>query len=393
MWRIPGIPALTTVTLLAFSGYAALLSVGPLWAVHGGAGTAGAGTVNGVLLLFTVLTQPLVPTGLRRLGWRPVLMIGMVLLGLPPLAYTASDALWVTLAISAVRGIGFAILTVTGSAAVAELVEPARRGAAIGVYGLAIAVPQLVLLPGAPWLAEHVSFGLVFMISSLPLLGIIAAPALARAIENSTGSPSPDPSAMSATADGQLRRLLRPVVLLLGVTLVGGAVLTFLPQMSDSTLTAVGLFLLTLTAALARWRAGPLADRHGAQRFLGPLVALTAASVSAVAWSVRDTGSTQAAPLLAGLAVLGVCYGGLQNLTLVTLFRSVTRDFYSRASAVWNLGFDLGTGLGSVLIGFLAAGTSFAVALLAAAALSLATLPLALFRPHRPGSGAAPPVP
>ena len=52
---------LAAMTCAGFSGYALLLTVAPLWAVEGGAGTAGSGLVNGVLLLFTVLTQLLVP--------------------------------------------------------------------------------------------------------------------------------------------------------------------------------------------------------------------------------------------------------------------------------------------------------------------------------------------
>ena len=380
-------PALAIMTMLGFCGYSALLPVAPLWAVHGGAGTAGAGLVNGVLLLFTVLTQPLVPAGLRRLGWAPVMVSGMLLLGLPPLVHLASDGLWVTLGVSAVRGLGFGILTVTGSAATAELVDPLRRGQAIGVYGLAAAVPQLVFLPGAPWLAEHVGFWVVFTISALPLLGVSAALALSRAIESSAPVGTGPGRPAARVAGGQLRHLLRPMVLLLGVTLVGGAVLSFLPQMSSSaTLTSIGLFLLTLTAALSRWRAGSLADRYGPRPFLWPLVALTAVSISTVAWSVSDSASTSAWALLVGLAVLGVSYGGLQNLTLVASFAAVTRDHYSRASAVWNIGFDLGTGLGSVMIGLVAAGSSFTVALLVAAALSLVTLPLTVARPAGPGT-------
>ncbi len=394
MWRAQGMPALTAMTLLGFAGYSALLPVAPLWAVHGGAGTAGAGLVNGVLLLFTVLTQPLVPAALRRLGWGPVLVTGMVLLGLPALLHIVSDELWVTLLLSAVRGLGFGILTVTGSAAVAELVEPTRRGKAIGLYGLSIAAPQLVLLPGSPWLAQHVGFWLVFVLGAIPLLGSGAALALARAIQQLPTHPADTaPSAAAAASGGEITHLLRPMVLLLGVTLVGGAVLSFLPQMSSSTtLTTAGLLMLTLLAALSRWRVGALADRYGAQPFLWPLVVLTTVSVTAVAWSVRDPDATSALPLLIGLAVLGVCYGGLQNLTLVTSFESVTRAYYSRASAVWNVGFDLGTGLGSVIIGLVAAGASFTVALLVTAAISLATLPLAVLRPRPRDLSGTPPA-
>ena len=58
-------------------------------------------------------------------------------------------------------------------------------------------------------------------------------------------------------------------------------------------------------------------------------------------------------------AVLGIAYGGLQNLTLLLSFAAVERGRYGTASAVWNIGFDLGTALGSVLIGAIAAGADF----------------------------------
>src|SRR5690606_15298051 len=71
--RTPGLPLVLAMTFLSFSGYAALLPVAPLWVVHGGAGSVGAGMVNGVLMLVTVLTQLVIPTALRRFGWGPVL--------------------------------------------------------------------------------------------------------------------------------------------------------------------------------------------------------------------------------------------------------------------------------------------------------------------------------
>ena len=61
VWREPGMPALLLLTAAGFSGYAALLPVAPLWAVHGGADAAGSGFVNGLLLLATIATQPFVP--------------------------------------------------------------------------------------------------------------------------------------------------------------------------------------------------------------------------------------------------------------------------------------------------------------------------------------------
>lgn len=370
--RLPGMRLLVALTVLSFSGYAALLPVAPLWAVHGGAGATGAGLVNGVLMLFTVLTQLLVPAALRRLGWAPVLVAGALLLGLPSAAFPLSDALGPILGLSALRGLGFGVITVTGSAIVAELVPPARRGRAIGVYGLAIAGPQVLLVSAGPWIVDQVGFAATFTVGTLPVLGVVPAVLLARVLEHVPQPPGRAP----------YLRLLRPMVLLLGVTLAGGALITFMAQMSGSAaLSTLALALLTGTAALSRWRLGALADRFGPQAFIAPLVVLTAVGMAATAWAVRDPAATGVLALALGAAAVGISYGGLQNLTLVVAFQAVDRPHYGSASAVWNIGFDAGTGLGAVVIGMVAAGASFSTAMLVGGALSLLTLPVALWRP------------
>ena len=381
VYRAPGMPALLLVTLAGFTGYAVLLPTAALWVLRGGADLAGAGLVNGVVLLFTVLTQPVIPALLRRFGWGPVLATGVGLMGAPSLAHLLTDALAPTLALSAVRGLGFGVLTVTGSAAVAELVDPRRRGAAVGAYGLAIALPLVAVLPVAPWLAEEVSFAVVFGLGALPLLGIPGALALGRHFHQRAASePAATPSSTSVVVPaGRLRGiapLIPPMLLLLGITLPGGAVLTFAPQLVDDPgLVVLLLVALNATAALARWRIGSFADIKGPGAFVPPLVVLGTLGMAGVALAVHWT-----APVLLVVsgAVLGIAYGGLQNLTLLLSFAAVERGRYGTASAVWNIGFDLGTALGSVLIGAIAAGADFTVALLVAAGITLATLPLTL---------------
>lgn len=392
---------LSVMTCAGFSGYAVLLTVAPLWAVEGGASTAGSGLVNGVLLLFTVLTQLFVPRALQRFGWGPVLAVGLALLGLPGVLLSLSDDLGVILALSAVRGVGFGVLTVTGSAAVAALVSAERRGEAIGAYGLAVAAPNLVLLPAGPWIAETIGFWVAFVLSALPVVGIPAALRLASTLHlaapdlhpGGTVSTDPhDPPASLESVGDAYRQLLRPVLMLLAVTLAGGAVITFTPQMVDRPgVAAGGLLLMGLSAALSRWRIGVLADRYGAQRFLLPLILLTGVAMALVSWSVATSGSVRVVSFLVAMLLIGLCYGALQNLTLVISFAAVSRRHHNRASAVWNIGFDAGTALGSVAVGVVAELTSFATAFLVAGAVAVATLPLGLKRyavtgPRRSGT-------
>lgn len=366
-------PLLILMTGLGFSGYSALLPVAPMWAAQGGAGPVGSGLVNGVLMLFTVLAQLMVPTSLRRFGWAPVLVAGMLLLGLPSAALALSDDLVPILVISALRGLGFGVLTVTGSALVAELVNPARRGKAIGVYGLAVAGPQVLFVSTGPWIVEQLSYELIFAVGLLPAAAVVPAVILGRAVERVPRAEERAPYV----------RLLQPMVLLLAVTLAGGALITFMAQMSHSAvLSMVALLFLTVAAAITRWLVGLLSDRFGPRTFVWPLVLCTALGMAGIAWAVSDPGATLVLPLLVGASLVGVSYGGLQNLTLVMSFQVVERPHYGSASAVWNIGFDTGTGLGAVLIGAIAAGASFSTAMLIGGAISLLTLPLALHGRH-----------
>ncbi|HRN30078.1 MAG TPA: MFS transporter, partial [Terrimesophilobacter sp.] len=238
VWRAPGIPQLIVMTSTGFAGFALLMPVAPMWAAQGGANATGVGFVTGVFMFCTVAVQLFVPRLLRAYGWGPVLVAGLLLLGLPAPLHLLSDALPLVLTLAAVRGAGFAILTVTGSSAIAELIEPARRGRAIGAFGLASAAPQVVVLPLAPWVAENFGFATVFIAALAPLLGVGAAYRLGHRIDNLPRHPDLENPNLQ---DG-LRRfagLVPPMVLLLGVTLAGGALITFVPQFAPDALLAM----------------------------------------------------------------------------------------------------------------------------------------------------------
>lgn len=373
-------PQLGLISVTGFAGYAALLAVAPLWAVHGGATEAGAGLVNGVLLATTVLAQLAVPRALATWGTGPVLAVGLLLLGLPAPAYLLSDGLLWVLALSALRGVGFGVLTVTGSAVAAHLVAPTRRGAAIGAYGLAVAVPNLLLLPASVPIAEGPGFATVFWIAALPVLGVPAALRLGRVLRD-LGHDRPAPTTQAAGVPDRraLLAIVPPTLVLFAVTMAGGSLLTFAPLLGGPATATALLLGMGLTAALARWLVGHLADRHGARQFLAPLLVLAAASMAACAWAVA---TDRPWALVAAATLLGVAYGALQNLTLVVAFAAVEPSRIPVASAGWNIGFDAGTASGSVVAGALAATWSFPAALAVMAGISLAAVVPAMSRPR-----------
>ncbi|MEV7866673.1 MFS transporter [Streptomyces sp. NPDC088124] len=384
--RAAGIPHLLVVVLFCFSGFALLLPVSPAWAVHGGADEFGAGLVTAVLMAATVLAQLCVRTTLRTLGWSRTLALGALLLGLPSLLQALSDHLLPVLLTTALRGAGFGIVTVCGATAAAVLAPRGRQGAAIGLYGLAVALPQVVLTSAAPWLTHTFALPAVIACGVLPVLALPWTRALGHAVEARTGSPEPQdgPARNPAPATTVLRRIRRPLAVLLLVTAAGGAVLAFAPQFTTTpALAATGLLALTATAALARWGCGELADRIALRPITG-ILALTACAGTALIASAVGSDSATVPALMAGLLLLGAAYGGLQSLTLVQAFHYAGAENRHATSVAWNIGYDAGTGLGSLMLGLAAQVATFSAGFVTLSVLLAAAALTVLLASHNP---------
>ncbi|KAF2775861.1 transmembrane transport protein [Streptomyces sp. OM5714] len=371
-----------------FAGLALLLPVSPAWAVAGGADEFGAGLVTAVLMTATVLAQLCVRATLRTIGWPRTLALGALLLGLPALLQSLSDHLLAILLTTALRGAGFGIVTVCGATAAAALAPRGRQGAAIGLYGLAVALPQVALTPAAPWLMGTFALPAIVACGVLPVLALPWTRSLGRAVEARTDAPPaedgrvehPDPTTTV------LRRILLPLTVLLLVTAAGGAVLTFAPQFTSTpTLAATGLLALTATAALARWGCGELADRIAPRPVTALLAATACAGLALIALAVRaDDGAILA--LLSGLLLLGAAYGGLQSITLVQAFDLAGAENRHVTSVAWNIGYDAGTGLGSLALGLAAQAATFSAGFTVMSVVMAATvLAVVIARTPSPG--------
>ncbi|MGH3229588.1 MAG: MFS transporter [Streptosporangiaceae bacterium] len=357
-----GMPWLLGAAALWFSGFALLLPVAPLWVIRGGSDDLGAGLVTAVMMAGTVLAQLSMRRVLPMLGWRWTLVLGSGLLGVPALGHLATDRLGPVIALAALRGLGFGIVTVCAANAVAAFAPPGRRGRAIGALGLASAAPQFVLTPVAPWLAERAGFGIVFTLAVLPALAIPLAWPIARAAGQ--GDRVPADGAGPATAAALWRAVAGPVAALVVVTAAGGAILTFTPHILASPALAFwGLLAFTGAAAASRWGAGGIADRFGATVAIAPLLFAGALGLAAIG---LGAGPVHDAPgrvlVISGLLLAGVANGGLQNLTLTQAFTAAGEPARSSVSIVWNLSFDAGTGLGALATGAIATASSYSAA-------------------------------
>lgn len=110
--------------LAAMSSFYLLLSVVPLYSTDRGIGGLGAGLSTGVLMFASVAAELVTPRLAARIGYRRLLMVGLVLLGAPALALNACTSLVPLMALCVIRGLGFAIIVVGVGALAAETILP-----------------------------------------------------------------------------------------------------------------------------------------------------------------------------------------------------------------------------------------------------------------------------
>ncbi|QYJ05640.1 MFS transporter [Nocardioides panacisoli] len=365
---------LLAATLATFANYAPLLSVGALWADAGGAGSAGAGSLTAVMMAGTVAAQLSMGVLLRLLSLRSMFVLGALLLGVPTLAYLPSQELWWLLAVSAVRGVGFGMVVVAGSALVAVLVPPAERGRAAGQYGVAVGLPAVLLLPLGVWLVEQVGFAPIFWTAAL--LAVAAVPLLRGMTDDRLLVASPTTPTDALASGRRWTPLLAPWVLLLAVACAYGGVVTFVPlTLPSSDVASVVLFVASAAMITGRWAAGVLSDRTGATTLLLMTGIATAALGMAGLGVALDLDSGAALLAVPAAAAYGVGFGAIQNETLVLMFQRAGPGAHGRASTVWNLAYDAGSGFGAYAIGVLALPLDMGGAFLVAALAIVLVLP------------------
>jgi predicted MFS family arabinose efflux permease len=357
------------------------LSVVPLYAKTAGAG-AGAGLATGMLLLTTVGVELVTPRLVARTGYRLALSFGLVCMGLPALALLAPPDLALTVAVSAIRGAGFAVVTVAGGTLTASLIPAQRRGEGLALTGVVSGVPALACLPLGVWVAARWGFAPVFVATAATaLLALTAIPGLPDRKVRASGTET----SASLAGHGILSvlgrpSLTRPAALFSASTMAAGVLVTFLPlaitQRSASVVT-IALFAQPAMSTLTRLAAGRFGDRHGHRLLLYPGIALAAAGMAAIA----ATGTP--ALVIGGAAVFGAGFGLLQNATLALMYAQTGREGYDAVSAVWNAAYDAGMGVGAIGMGLVAGGLGYPVTFLVTAAIVLAALTLARGRARR----------
>jgi predicted MFS family arabinose efflux permease len=223
----------------------------------------------------------------------------------------------------------------------------------------------IIALPLGVWLATRFGFAPVFMASAaIALAGIAATLVFPARTETNQAS-------LGMLAGLRAPHLLRPALVFLTVAMASGIITTFLPIVfgaAASRFVVLALLAQAVAVTAARWLAGRFGNRRDSRMLVIPSLIASCFGVATLA----TTG--QPVLVVIGMLAFGAGFGGLQNASLALMFGRVPKSGYDAASAIWNLAYDAGNGIGAIAFGVLAVATGYPIAFAVTAAIIMGAL-------------------
>jgi MFS family permease len=280
------------------------------------------GVVMGLYNAVGIVCQPLVGPWVDALGRRPFMLLGVGLALAAALFAAAAPAIGVLALVRVLQGLAFSCFFVANYSYVIDIVEPGRRGWALGIYGVAGLVGTAIAPLLGEWTIRRHGFRPLFMLAAGVM---VVAGSLVWGLREREREGSPPVRGFPWERGGlaEVFQLSMAVIFFFG--LGAGTIFVFLPTFAEHLgVRALALFYTaySLSAIGVRVFGGRLSDIHGRRAVIVPsMFAQTGATalLAAVAFSVSRASSTPVVPVLFLTGLLaggahGFLYPGLAAL-------------------------------------------------------------------------------
>ncbi len=363
--RSRSLACLVAATFFHFASLYYLFPTLPLYVRDLGGSTSDVGLIIGILTLTSLAWRPFLGAWMDRTGRRGFLLAGAGAYVLASLGYWAIRSVPGLLLWRVFHGLGLATFSTAAASLAADLAPSGRRGATMGVFGLA----QAAALTVGPGIGQ-----LILRAFGYPGLFLGAASTAFASV--ACGVILPGIPFHSSRAAGESRArawalrdtAVAPAAVQFAASVAYGTIISFIAVVArDRGLGSVGVFFtfLALSSLGVRLVAGKAYDAWGAVFVLTPLFVALATGMALLAIAGEPLLFLVAA-VLAGLGI-----GGTHTTLLAWVVDHSAPERHARSVAGFAACWELGVGGGTVVMGRLAETAGFEAMFLLVAALPL----------------------
>ena len=374
------------VTLLFFIAFYTLIVPLPRYLAGVGLHDWQVGLVLGAFGIASLIGRPLAGLATDRLGRRGVIFAGAALFVVGVLSVQLTNNVWLLLCARILQALGYVAVTTSATARITDVTPAAQRASTIAAFGIAANIAMTLTPASVDALINAGLLGLpnTFILAALLAIGCVllttqfgeegAEEEQGRKGEREKGSDLDSHSALRTPHSALWvlpRSILEPwlAAALLGVGF--GAWLQYLPLLTQRRgVEPSGILYAVYGIAIIATRVvtGPWLDR-GYER------ALLAISFALMALGLAIFAFTQSFFTYVPATMLIAASGGILHPLLMAMHvRFMPEEMRGRAVATFYLGFDLGNGIGTWLLGFVLDSFGLAALFSGAAASALVGL-------------------
>lgn len=347
LWTKPFIQ-MTVGMLFLFTGFYLLLPTLPLYIKHLGGSETQVGLAAGAFTLTAVVFRPMVGGLVDRYGRRAFYVWGLIFFVLSMYLYDWVGSILLLLALRILHGASWAFSTTSIGTVITDLIPISRRGEGMGWYGMAMTVAMAIGPMLGTYIVSGYSFRTLFLVATgLSLIAFILA-YMTRA---------PYQAKPSAGRIQLVEKSVLPVTAAIFFLAVAyGGITTFLPLFAESIRVNPGTFFLVYAVALTLIRpfAGKLSDRFGEAAVIIPSLVVTAGALIVLSQSSGLPG------LITAAILYGIGFGSAQPALQAATLRIAPENRRGAANASFMTAFDLGIGLGAIVLGLVSERIGYA---------------------------------
>ena len=345
---------------LSMNGFVLL----PLYIQQLGGTEVEIGFVMGLYSGVGIICQPLIGPWVDVIGRRPFMLAGVALNVSASLLAALPGSVPLLALVRVIQGFAFSTFFVGAFSYVVDIIPPARRGWALGIYGVSGFAATAFAPVLGEWIVRRWGFRTLFVVSAM--LALVTA-ALVWPMREARRD------AVLRLAPGVMRAALEDVVRLPMLVAVffglgSGTVFAFMPTFAeDLGVTTLSLFYTgyAASAIAVRIAGGKLIDTRGRRAVIVPSMFVQASATLLLAALGILVTRTSATPVVPSLVLVGLIAGGAHGFLYPGLAALITDDTPQerRASVVgvFSAMFLVGQTTGAFLFGWVAHAAGYAV--------------------------------